>query len=72
MDTTYTHPLLRTWLPTYLRGHGKRPLSLPNLLQMRSIAEKRDAIGWTNFAEGRLIKGIRDMQAMHMCNQNVT
>ena len=75
MNSTYTHPLLRTWLPSYLRGHGKSFQSLSNLPQkMRSIAEEQDDIGWTNFAEGRVTKRIRDrdIQRMYMCNRNVT
>ena len=73
MDTTYTHPELREWLPTYLRGKGKSFQGLPGLTRkMRSIAEEQDAIGWTNFVEGRVTKRIRDMQTMYMCNRNVT
>ena len=39
---------------------------------MRSIAEKQDAIGWTNFTEGRVTQRIRDMQTAYMCNRCVT
>ena len=39
---------------------------------MRSITEEQDAIGWTNFAEGRATKRIRDMQTVYMCNHSVT
>lgn len=39
---------------------------------MRCIAEEQDAIGWTNFAEGRVTKRMRDMQTMYMCHQEVT
>ena len=73
MATTYTHPLLAKWLPTYLRGQGRSFSSFPNLPKaMTSIAEEQDAIGWTNFAEGRVTKRIRDMQTIYMCNRDVT
>ena len=39
---------------------------------MRSTAEEQDAIGWTNFAEVRVTRQIRDMQTMYMCNHYVT
>ena len=73
MDTTYTHPALQEWLPTYLREKGKSFQGLPGLTRkMRSIAEEQVAIGWTNFVEERVTKRIRDMHTMYMCNHNVT
>ena len=73
IDTTYTHPLLRDWLPVYLRRKCKGFLSMAGLPQKtRSIAEKQDAIGWTNFTEGRVTQRIRDMQTAYMCNRGVT
>ena len=56
-----------------LKGKGKSFQGLPGLTKkMRSIAEEQDAIGWTNFVEGRVTKRIRDMQTMYTCNRNVT
>ena len=73
MGSTYTHPLLEKWLPTYLRGQGKSFQHLPNLPKaMRFIAEEQDAIGRTNFAEGRVARRIRDMQTMYMGNLDAT
>ena len=41
MSSTYTHPLLEKWLPTYLRGQGKSFQHLPNLPKaMRLITER--------------------------------
>ena len=69
MGSTYTHPLLEKWLPTYLRGQGKSFQYLSNLPKAtRFIAEEQDAIGWTNFMEGRVTRQIRDMQTMYMGN----
>ena len=39
---------------------------------MMSIVEEQDAIGGTNFAEGKVTKRIRDIQMMYICNRNVT
>ena len=73
MGPTYTHPLLRKWLPAYLRGQGKKFQHLPNLPKaMRFIAEEQGAIGWTSFTEGRTKKRIRDMQTLYMGNLDAT
>ena len=39
---------------------------------MRYIVEEQDAIGWTNFTEGRMTKRIRYMQTMYMSNLDAT
>ena len=39
---------------------------------MRFIAEEQDAIGWTNFAEGRVTRQIRDIQLIYMGNLDAT
>ena len=39
---------------------------------MRAITEDQDRIGWANFVEDRIIKRIRDMQTMYMCNRGST
>ena len=73
MDATYTHPTLRKWLPTYLRGKGKSFQGLPNLPRnLRKIAAEQDAIGWTHFTEGRVTKRIKSLQTFYMCNRNMT
>ena len=73
MSSTYTHPLLLKWLPTYLRGQGKSFQLLPNLPKaMRCIAEEQDAIGCTSFAEDRATRQIRDMQTVYMGNLDAT
>ena len=73
MGSTYTHPVLEKWLPTYLRGQGKSFQHLPNLPKvMRFIAGEQDAIGWTSFVEGRVTRRIRDMQTVYMGNLGAT
>ena len=70
MESTYTYPNLQTWLILYLKKRNKTRFQdlegIPN--SMRSIAEEKDRIGWEHFVEGRMTKGIRDMQTMYMCN----
>ena len=39
---------------------------------MVCIAKEQDAIGWTNFAEGRVTRRIRDIQTMYMGNLDAT
>ena len=74
MKSTYTHPDLKTWLIAYLRKRNNRRFQdlegLPR--NMEVIAEEQDRIGWETFAEGRMIKSIRDMQPMYMCNRGLT
>ena len=71
MESTYTHPDLQTWLITYLRSRNKVRVQdlegLPNT--MGSIAIEQDRIGWAYFAGGRMMKRIRDIQTMYMCNR---
>ena len=39
---------------------------------MKGIAEAQDKIGWRQFTEGRVAKGIRHMQAAYMGDQDST
>ena len=39
---------------------------------MRFIAEGQNANGWTNFAEGRVTRQIRNMQALYTGNMDTT
>ena len=73
MSSTYTHPLLEKWLPTYLRGQGMSFQLLPNLPKaMRCIAEEQDALGWISFAESRVKRRIREMQTVYMGSLDAT
>ena len=74
MDSTVTHIDLQTWLIVYLRKRNNKIFQdlegLPR--SMKIITEEQDRIGWAHFAEGRMMKRIRDMQTMYMCNRGLT
>ena len=40
-------------------------------MSMKVITEEQDMIGWSKFAEGRMIKRIRDIQTMYICNRGL-
>ena len=73
MDKTYTHLLLRKWLPIYLGIKGKRFQDLKGLpRQIRAIARQQDNIDWANFTKGRITRHIRDMKTACTGNHKVT
>ena len=39
---------------------------------MKGIAKAQDRIGWKQFTEGRVAKGIRHMQAIYMADHDST
>ena len=64
---------MQTWLITYLKERikkGSQDLEgLPR--NMKPIAEEQDTIGWANFAERGMTRGIRGMQTLYMCNRGL-
>ena len=68
MKTHHTEPHLRKGIRLYLASRGKRKFSaiwgMP--IKMKQLAWEQDCIGWRHFTEGKISKGSRARQEMHL------
>ena len=65
MEDNDTHPALEILVHFYLRGRGKRTLSLYPKLPAKfvQLCHEQDLIGWRNFTEGQISKQFREIQS---------